>query len=477
MNPSPPNFRLLVRWMLSGVLVGALLGAVAMAWVMRPSVKWESRLMGKEVVGPPAPIPLTGGGGPTGSGKVGVASGAGVVPVIVVADDLDESVKALLAIADPVVRQAALAQFLDTLPADRWPEFLASAKKWADRGGSQDDPASFMAGLGMLESVLSLMMQRSPEGLLSGLRETQNDGVAMAAFRFWANRDLPAAMAYFENNLRSLPPQKQAEAATGLARELVKKDPAAAFAWIKGLPMDMQAQVAHGAILTLSHVDPEAAQQLLVAEKELPGRDEFAEELAKGWASTKPEEALAWAKRLPDDLSARAVQGAMEQLAEKNFDAALQEVAALTPSQQDGALKALTGTLTMQDQSHLAGLTQLLERLPESQGRARAAKHTLLKWALHDPEAASTWVASQPDGLTRDAAIAGFGYTSVAAKRDPEAGLEWTAAMSDPAARRGMLGENIKAWAEFDPEAARAWIQSSPRLSNEEREQLLPMTR
>ena len=422
----------------------------------------------------------SGAGGP-GGGRAGAA-----VPVIAVADNLEESFKALLAIADPAVRQAALAKFLEKLPVDRWPAFLASAKKMGDRGEFDDHPGSFMAAFGMMESVLSFMTQRDPEGLLSGVMETRDgqeanddgerdDGVAMAAFRYWAGHDLPAAMVYFEKNLSALPPEKQAEAAKGLAREFVKKDPAAAFAWIKGLPKENQAQVAHGAFQTLSHTDSEAALKFLVTEKDLPNRDEFAEQMAKGWAATKPEEALAWAKGLPEDLSARAVQGAMEHLAEKNFDTALKEVAALTPAQQDGALKALADNIT--DPSRVAGVLQLVDQSPEGPGRAEAARSTLRKWGEADPEAASAWVAAQPDGPTRDAAIQGFGHAAVASKKDPEAGLEWTAAMSDQAARKNWLGMNVKQWAGYDAEAARAWVQSSPRLSDADREVLLPMTR
>jgi hypothetical protein len=490
MSPLPPTARPFFRWMLPGLLGGLLVGGGATWWAMRRQVDGEARrlarVMAEEAAGPRAPTPLAGAGGRAGSGKAGAVSGAGAVPVIEVADNLEESFKALLAIADPAVRQAALAKFLEKLPIDRWPAFLASAKKMGDRGEFEDNPGSVMAVFGVMESVLSFMVQRSPEGLLSGVMETRDgqelnddsdrdDGVAMTALRFWAGQDLPAAMVYFEKNLRSLPPGKQVEAAKGLAREFVKKDPAAAFAWIKGLPKENQAQVAHGAFQTLSHTDSEAALKFLVTEKELPNRDEFAEQMAKGWAATKPEEALAWAKGLPEDLSARAVQGAMEHLAEKNFDAALKEVAALTPAQQDGALKALADNIT--DPSRVAGVLQLVEQSPEGPGRMAATMKSLHEWTRADPEAASAWLAAQPDGPTRDGAIAGFGGAAVVSKNDPVAGLEWTTAISDSRGRGEALRANIKNWADYDPEAARAWVQSSPRLSDADREVLLPMTR
>jgi hypothetical protein len=476
--------------MLPGLLAGLLLGGAGTWWVMRRQVVGEARrlarVMAEEAAGPRAPTPLAGVNGRAESGQAGAASGAAAVPVIEVAENLEDSFKALLAIADPAVRQAALARFLENLPLERWGSFLQAVKKVGDRGEFEDQPGSFMAALGLMESTFRFMMKREPEGLLSLVSETRDgqeinddaerdDDIANMAFRFWAGHDLPAAMAYFDKNLGSLPPDKQREAAQGLAREFVKKDPAGAFAWIKGLPKENQAQVAHGAFQTLSHTDSEAALRFLVTEKELPNRDEFAEQMAKGWAATKPEEALAWAKGLPEDLSPRAVQGAMEHLAEKNFEVALKEVAVLAPAQQDGALKALADNLT--DPSRVAGVVPLIEQSPEGDGRAEAARAALNQWTKTDAEAASAWVAAQPDGPTRDASIQGFGAAAVASKKDPEAGLEWTATMSNPKLREQWLGNNLRNWAGYDSEAARAWVQSSPRLSDADREVLLPLTR
>jgi hypothetical protein len=166
----------------------------------------------------------------------------------------------------------------------------------------------------------------------------------------------------------------------------------------------------------------------------------------------------------------------MGHLAAKDFDAAVRETGGLAPAQQDAALKALAGSLKGEP-GHVAEVIRLVESGAEGEGRAAAALNAVLKWTGQDPEAASAWVAAQPDGLTRDAAIQGFGHTAVASKKDPEAGLEWTAAMSNAGERGNWLGQNIKAWSEYDPAAARAWVQSSSRLSDEDRERLLPLTR
>ena len=414
----------------------------------------------------------------------------GSVPVIEVAEDLGVSVNALMAIGDPVVRRAALVQFMEKLPAARWPALWEELEETMG-AFFFGDSVSFAASVSMTESALHFMMLRDPEAILDRTPETgdgqePNDGsgrdndAAAYVLQLWAGHDLPAAMAYFEKNLSTLSPNMRAEAAEGLAREFVKKDPAAAFAWIKSLPPESQDKATQAAFQTLSRTDLEAARRYLVTETELPNRDECATKMASVWAATSPEEALAWAKELPEELSSRAVQAAIEPMARDDFAAALGAASALPAVQQDAALSALARALAdgvPGDQSHLPGVLRLVEETPEGPGRAAAARSAILKWTEADPEAASAWVAVQQDGPSRDAAIQGFGSAVVASRHDPEAGLEWISVMSNPADRKSALELNVREWAGFDPTSARAWVQSAPRLSDGDRETLLPLTR
>lgn len=493
MSAEYSKWRSVLKWMLPGVGLGVVVGGASVWWGMRrgldDEVERRIRVLATEAAGPRVPSPPGAGGLAGGAGRSGGAGGGwSGVPKIEVTDDLEAAFKSLLAIRDPGVRQAALAQFLHKLPVERWGTFLLSMKRLGDRGEFEDQPGSFLAALGMMESTLTFMVQRNPKDLLSLVSETRDgqelnddaerdEGTASMVLRFWAGHDFPAAMEYFDKQLSGLPPDKQREAAAGLGREFVKRDPAAAFGWIKQLPGEIQANVAHGAFQTLSHVDSAAALKLLVTEKELPNRPEFAEAMAKGWAATKPEEALAWAKGLPEDLAPNAITGAMEHLAQKDFSLAVREAAELPPAQRDAALLALSNGLEDDDPARAESVLQLIGNAPEGPGRAEAAKGALENWTRRDPEAASAWLATQPDGPTREAAIEGLASGAVAAKSDPEAGMEWTAVLSDAGKRGQLLRANVVQWAQYDSEAARAWVQSSARLSAADREVLLPLTR
>ncbi len=478
------------RWSAAALVAGMAIGGAGAWWLMSGRIESEARRLARAMAGEEAGARKP---PPPGTSAVGAGAGtngrmtAGGIPVIAVTDNLEEAYRQLLAIKDPAVRQAALLAFLDRLPVERWGGFLLAVRNLAEREEFEDEPGSFMAGLGALESVFSYMMKRAPGQLLSLVMETRtgqeanddaerDDEIGAVAFRFWAGHDFPAALDYFERHLGSLPPDKQSKASAGLAREFVKHDPAAAFAWIARLPQENQAHVTQGAFQTLSHVDSQAAMRFLVSESELPGRDRIASEMAKGWAATEPEKALAWAKQLPDDLATHAIRGALGHLAEKDFDTAARETAGLPPAQQDEALMVISHHLK-EDPRHTAELIQLVEAASEGSGRAFAAHRALEQWARADLEAASAWVAAQPEGGTRDQAINGFSSAAVTSKADPEAGLEWTATVSDPDSRRTCLWQNIQAWSRYDANAARAWIQSSPRLSDDDREFLLPLAR
>ena len=469
-----------MRWLALSLGAGGVLGGVGGWWAMRRQVTVEARRLAQLMVDgavarPPVPP------APAGVGRFADGAGGGGVPVIAISEDLAVAARALLAIRDPAVRQAALVRFLELLPQARWPEFLRGFEKMGDRGEFDDEPGSFMSALGTMEVVFAKMTARDPARFLQQLLDVKEEwgnsmGSVTTALRFWAAKDLTGAVAFFDQNLRSLPPAEQVEAARGLAREWVRRDAASTFAWIKNLPEENRTSVAHGAFQTLSHVDSAAALRFLVTETTLPGRSDFAYDMARGWAATEPEKAVSWAKTVPDDLAAMALKGSMEPLAAKDFAVAVREYDGIKPEQRDGVLGVL-GAHMGETPERVADVIRLVEEAAEGEGRAQAARQAMLQWTRQDPEAASAWVARQPEGATRDAAILGFGYASVLAKADPEAGLEWTAAVSNQDQRFSALNQNVKAWVEYDPAAAREWVQSTPRLNDDDRERLLPLTR
>ena len=86
--------------------------------------------------------------------------------MIAISEDLAVAARALLAIRDPAVRQAALVRFLELLPQARWPEFLRGFEKMGDRGEFDDEPGSFMSALGTMEVVFAKMTARDPARFL-----------------------------------------------------------------------------------------------------------------------------------------------------------------------------------------------------------------------------------------------------------------------------------------------------------------------
>jgi hypothetical protein len=101
--------------------------------------------------------------------------------------------------------------------------------------------------------------------------------------------------------------------------------------------------------------------------------------------------------------------------------------------------------------------------------RAAAVDGLLEHWWPADPGAAEDWAARQPEGALRDAAF--FRLATDIVSEAPERALEYAASMSAPEARAARMEAVLKKWAEVDPEAALAALESAS-LRAEEKERL-----
>ncbi len=214
-----------------------------------------------------------------------------------------------------------------------------------------------------------------------------------------------------------------------------------------------------------------AAAREAAFHKDVKDREGIAGRIVVEWAKTDLAQATAWARELPAEIGAQALRHVSSSLAEKDFAAALSLAADAAP-EQAGALYAGLAWKIPPDQAPV--VASRLEHLPESPERAAAARKTADIWTMADPDATSDWLTRLPEGATRDAAIAGF--TEHVVRGDPEAAAEWAAVIGSDDLRRDGLRDSLRFWTRMDPNAARDWIQQSPRLTEEDRERLLPIT-
>ena len=100
-----------------------------------------------------------------------------------------------------------------------------------------------------------------------------------------------------------------------------------------------------------------------------------------------------------------------------------------------------------------------LENLPAGPGQADGFRNVMGDWEDADPQAASAYLAGMQQSPQRDAAISGFasGY----AWQNPLASIEWAQDISDPGLRQRTLIRAGQAYYNREPEAARAWLETS----------------
>lgn len=221
------------------------------------------------------------------------------------------------------------------------------------------------------------------------------------------------------------------------------KDPAAAQAWIEGLP---EGELRNSAQLTLDLAASTPEMRMM----ERVGRQEFTGPMDED-AKTRLTNVTAMAAM--NDLPETA-QRVSQWPGGPARDAALEVVASRAASRDDpqAALKWAAS-------------------LPEESQQAAAYSGIAKGWTGADPVAASEWLAALPEGPLREAAVAGFAGSIV--YRDPEAGLQWAATLNDSQDRLRLLQQVTDKWKTKDSAAAAEGIKNFPGLSANERNILL----
>ncbi len=412
-------------------------------------------------------------------------------------EDLLESLHAVRRLENSEERRIAWRAFLDRMPKERWGEmYEALEEMYGDAEDSDPLTELVSAELGQLfAEYLSLVAPA--EGVL-----VRDDAVSPPSelgtivFQLWAERD-PAAAASF---LQSLNPENESDEAVDaselvpiMAQIMARSDPAGVLDWIARLPEDQRHDAYEGAFHVLAQADPAEAARHFDALGDLKTKEGIAKGIAERWARTDPEKALDWAQRLPPEHCGSAVWEAASVLARRDFDAVLERVAdapsqfhALgllggmaesVPAGKEPVLLALMGKLETD-----GGLLSSSGSLPIAYSQdpfgqsaypwvAGWVDQLVRKWATQDAEAASAWLAGLPQGFMRENTVPAF--ASAIAASDPHAAAEWASTIGSDNERYSTLLRILKSWQRNEKAAAHAWIQQSPRLSQEDREVLL----
>jgi len=483
MPPLPSPARLRLRWMLTGLLAGAAIGVGATWWLMRRKVEADTRLMVRsmmeQAVGSRVPPPP----GRLGGAKRSETAVPGGVDVPVT-DDLRHAVRALMRFEAAGERQAALERLMRRLDATRWVELWVAFERIGQGGEFEDFPGGFGRSLAMMEEMFAQMALLDPQGALGVLRKEAAEGTDAYVVKMlsrvhgfnkvlahWAARDLPSALAFHRGLVAADPDAPGAEI---LVRAYLQVEPESALAWAADFASEGVALGVQQGIAALARRDPARARDLLLSDSWpdsfLSSRRTGALALANDWAEQNPEAAFDWAKRLPPEIRASGLDGAMRAWLWADSTAALDTLSTLPATERSGAINAAVDAVTQENVAVIMGLVaEMPEGIGGAPGSLADAAQQYRQWF---PEQAADWLQSLPPGSIRDSAIQGFVGGDLS-ESDPEAAASWSAATGDPALRASLLDSALNVWSFHHPAEARQWLESTNRLSELDRARLI----
>jgi hypothetical protein len=268
----------------------------------------------------------------------------------------------------------------------------------------------------------------------------ERNNVMGDVLRRWSNESPTEAMAFIEKNLPD-----------GTARESAMRD--ALSGWM--------------------NVDPKAALNFAVNSGKAKPQDVGG--YVANWARQDSTAALAWANGQPEGpTKTLAVAGAIGGLANTDPDRAkkLMTPALLAGLPDDARAQLTAGVASGLARKSPAEALEWADSLADSKSQKSAIETTSRIWADTNPVAAAEWIDKLAVGEKRDAAT--VSYASVVQNTDPEGAAVWAGTVSDMKLRESAVSGVVRRWANTDKKAAIQWVESTPSLTPEMKERLMP---
>ena len=251
-------------------------------------------------------------------------------------------------------------------------------------------------------------------------------------------------------------------------------NPGEALALLDQLPPEMQGQrdeLTASVVSGLAHHDTGMATDLVLRlNREGNGRAGNLMEIVANETlrAEGPEAASQWSEALPDGpLKGTAMSRIADVYARKDpAGAALWAQKFASEDYAARTIERVGGTWAQNDPVAAVGW---LEGLPTGNGQMAGLRNAFGDWEDRDPAAAGEYLVAMPQSPKRDSAISGFamGY----AWQNPQLAITWAQDIQDPALRQTSLTRAGQAYFRRDPDAAKAWLDSSG-LPEETRKQI-----
>jgi hypothetical protein len=294
----------------------------------------------------------------------------------------------------------------------------------------------------------------------------------------WASVDPANAAKYYTENPREFAmmdmmgggrrgPMGGQGGSSIIAAEWARQDPAAALTWANSLATGKNEAVT-AVVGEVAKTDPRKAAEM-IASMDPEQRREAYRSVATQYGALDFAEAQNWIRTLPADDQPRALASAIEGLSGKDPVAAAKQVSAMADGDEKNRLIAdVVGDLARKD-------TQAAEDFLREQTSEEALRDGMreLMPALNErnPIAALAFVNSYPPGPVRDSAAQAYVWSNHTG--EPAELLKVAETITDEGDRNRTVGVAAMRWMREDPEAAKAYVEASPNLSDEAKQRIV----
>ncbi|MEI6603663.1 MAG: hypothetical protein WCP35_00030 [Verrucomicrobiota bacterium] len=292
----------------------------------------------------------------------------------------------------------------------------------------------------------------------------------------WASKEPEVAAKYYTENSRQFAmmgmmgggrgPMGGGGAST-IATEWARQDPAGAFAWAGSLTGNEKGSAMTSVIGEIANTDPKKAAAM-VAGMDAASQGGAYDDIARKWGSQNFTAAEAWVRSLPADQQSSALASAIAGLSKDNPQLAAEKAAALPAGDDRNSAVAILAQNWSRQDPQAAAAWLLKQNDPAA--ASGAMRDIMPNWTSQDPAAALSFVNAQQPGALRDSAASA--YIMGNSKSAPADLVALATTITDEGSRTRSVGMATMRWLQEDPNAAKAYVQSSDAFSADQKERV-----
>lgn len=252
-----------------------------------------------------------------------------------------------------------------------------------------------------------------------------------------------------------------------IAREWARQDLDGAMTWAKTLGTNSSTAM-NSIISQIASSDPQKAIGLL-AQVEADKRGNAYETIARSLGGKNMLDAETWIKTLPADQQNDAMAAAILGMADINPAEALKKAQSLESG--DERTDALSSSFRNLAASKPQDAIAAFNTLQTDEDKSEMVQPIMQMMAMKDDASAQKWISELPAGELQDEAK--MTYVRSNHSSNPQQVLSYAESIADENMRRRALGDSVRQWMQTDPEAAKAYVQSSSAFDEQAKQRLI----